>query len=99
MEEAGRKNNVRLPLQCRPRLIVFVEDIGTEERGLQSTIVSKQSFGNFKEPRFQIDGFAVVRGGTVVSELTDILGEAAAKVDEGGVLVETGQDGGVQRVL
>ena len=99
MEEAGRVDNVGLPLQSCPRLVVFIEDVGAQERRLQAPFVSEQRFAHVEEARLEVDGFAVGRGGAVVGELADVLGEAAAEVDEGGVLVQPGQDSRVDWVL
>ena len=99
MEEAGRVYNVHPPLQRRPRPVVLVEDVGTQKGRLQAPFIFEQRFGHVEEARLEVDGFAVGRGGAVVGELADVLGEAAAEVDEGSVLVQAGQDGGVQWVL
>lgn len=77
----------------------MVEDVGAQKGRLQTPFVFKQRFGHVEEARLDVDGFAVGRGGTVVGELTEVLREAAAEVDESGILVQASQDDGVQWVL
>lgn len=97
MQEQPQIHHVHLAIQTPQQQILLVQDIGGEEGALEPLPVPEEFEPQLHELAIEVGAVDVLGAGAVVHEFADVLGEAAAEVEEGGggVGAEAGDEGGV----
>ena len=101
MDEASGVDDIECTAHCiqRSAFIVFLENVSGKEVRFERVLIAEEIEAQVEEVLLQVAGVEGVGGGAVVDEFADVLGEAAAEVEEAGAvgwgLFEEEEDAGV----
>ena len=94
MQEQPQVHDVHLSVEAPQREVVIVEDVRGEKGALERLPVAEEFEAELHELAVEVGAVDVLAGGAVGDEFADILGKAAAEVEEGlGGVAEAGDEG------
>ena len=98
VEEEAEVDDVHFAVEALEQEIALVEDVGGEEGALEALAVAEELVAELHEFAVEVGAVDVGARGAVGDELADILGEAAAEVEEGLVgVAQAGDEGRIVR--
>ena len=96
MQEQAQVDDVHLAVQAPQQEVVVVQDVGGEKGTLEPLAVAEEFVAELHEFAVEVGAVDILARGAVGDEFADILGKAAAEVEEGlGGVAEAGDEGGV----